>query len=162
MRKTPPTIWTTFGTFWPICFVPTTYLAETKMSQQKNNQKVACNMSNLPPILVSIFSFLLLPTGSPLMKLGQVWPLWPLPDHTKCFLTLKCSPQPSIHIFWKSKKNWQSRRRRLRAGWSGSGLLLKANTSRPLLLHLRIFLPLTLDLLCHGDFLHFSGGFKKP
>ena len=47
------------------------HIAETKMSQ-KNNQKVACNMSNLPPILVSIFSFLVLPTGSPLMKLGQI------------------------------------------------------------------------------------------
>ena len=74
------------------------------MSQQKNNQKVACNMSNLSPILVSIFSFLLLPTGSPLMKLGQFWPFGPPPDHPKWYLTSKSSPQPSISIFRKSKK----------------------------------------------------------
>ena len=36
-------------------------------SQEKNNQKVVCNMSNLPSILVSIFSFLMLTTRSPLM-----------------------------------------------------------------------------------------------
>ena len=50
------------------------------------------------------FAFLLLPTGSPLMKLRQVCPLWPPPDHTECNLTEKSSPQPSILIFRKSKK----------------------------------------------------------
>ena len=87
-------------------FVPTTYLAETKMSQQKNNQKVACNMSNLSPILVSIFSFLLLPTGSPLMKLRQFWPFQPPPDHTKCYLAAKSSPQPWIHTSSKIKNKF--------------------------------------------------------
>ena len=74
------------------------------MSQQKNNQKVVCNMYNLAPILVSNFPLLLLPTGSPLMKLWQFWPFQSPPDHPKCYLTAKSSPQPSIHIFRKSKK----------------------------------------------------------
>ena len=74
------------------------------MFQQKNNQKVVCNMYNLAPILVSNFPLLLLPTGSPLMKLWQFWPFQSPPDHTKCYLTAKSSPQPSIHIFRKSQK----------------------------------------------------------
>ena len=59
--------------FWPFTkkWFPTSYLAETKMFQQKNNPKVVCNMYNRVPFLVSHFSFLLLPTGSPLMKLWQ-------------------------------------------------------------------------------------------
>ena len=86
---------------------PTSYLAQARMFQQKNNQKVVCNMYNWAPILVSNLSFLLLPTGSPLMKLWQFWPFQSPPDHTKCYLTAKSSPQPSIHIFRKSKKKWQ-------------------------------------------------------
>ena len=74
------------------------------MFQQKNNQKVVCNMYNLAPILVSNFPLLLLPTGSPLMKLWQFWPFQSPPDHPKCYLTAKSSPQPSIHIFRKSQK----------------------------------------------------------
>ena len=54
--------------------------------------------------LVSHFSFLLLPTVSPLMKLWQFWPFQSPPDHPKCYLTAKSSPQPSIHIFRKSQK----------------------------------------------------------
>ena len=61
-------------------------------------------MYNLAPILVSNFPLLLLPTGSPLMKLWQFWPFQSPPDHPKCYLTAKSSPQPSIHIFRKSKK----------------------------------------------------------
>ena len=77
-----------------------------RCSKRKITKKVLarCLTFHLFWTLVSIFSFLLLPTGSTLMKLGQVWPLWPPPDHTKCFLTLKSSPQPFIYIFRKSKK----------------------------------------------------------
>ena len=64
-EKHPPNFRSTFATFRPNFFLPTSYLAETKMSEQKNSQKVVCNMSNLSPILVRIFFFLLLPTGSP-------------------------------------------------------------------------------------------------
>ena len=96
--------WTRLALFYRFFFLPTSYLVETKMSQQKNNQKVACNMSNFSPILVSNISFLLLPTGSPIMKLGQFWPFGPPPDHPKWYLTSKSSPQPSISIFRKSKK----------------------------------------------------------
>ena len=38
------------------------------------------------------------------MKSRKVWPLRPPPDHTKCNLTAKSSPQPSILIFRKSLK----------------------------------------------------------
>ena len=44
-----PTFPGIFCTFWPNFFYSTSYLAETQMSQQTNNQKVSCNMSNLPP-----------------------------------------------------------------------------------------------------------------
>ena len=54
--------------------------------------------------MVGHFSFLLLATGSPLLKSWQFWPFQSPPDHTKCYLTAKSSPQPSIHIFRKSKK----------------------------------------------------------
>ena len=54
--------------------------------------------------MVSHFPLLLLPTGSPLMKFRQVWPLRHSPDHTKRNLTEKSSPQPSILIFRKSQK----------------------------------------------------------
>ena len=58
---------------------------------------LTCNLPpNLPPILVSIFPFCLSRQGPPLWKKGQVWPLWPLPDHTKCFLTLK---SPTFHTY---------------------------------------------------------------
>ena len=65
-----------------------------RMFQQKNNQKVVCNLYNWTPILVSNLSILLLPTGSPLMKLWQFWPFQSPPDHTKCYLTAKISTQP--------------------------------------------------------------------
>ena len=46
-----------------ICFQAWDFNVPRRDVQQKNNQKVACNMSNLPAIWVSIFSFLLLTTG---------------------------------------------------------------------------------------------------
>ena len=46
-------------------------LAETKMLHHKKDQKVTCNMLQLTFICVSNFGFILLPTGSPLTKLGQ-------------------------------------------------------------------------------------------
>ena len=49
-------------------------------------------------------AFILLPTGSPLTKLGQFWPLLTSPGLTKCYLTAKSSLQHSIHIFRKSQK----------------------------------------------------------
>ena len=36
--------------------------------------------------------------------LKQVWPLRPPPDHTKCNLTAKSSPQPNILIFRKRRR----------------------------------------------------------
>ena len=54
---------------------------------------MACKKYNDGPILVSTFSFLLLPTRSPLWN-------W----STKGYRTAKSSPQPSIIIFGKSKK----------------------------------------------------------
>ena len=77
------------------------------MLQHKKTPKVMCNMLKLATICASHFAFLLLPTGSPLMKLGQFWPLLPPPGQTKCYLTAKSSLQHSIHIFRKSKKNQQ-------------------------------------------------------
>ena len=73
-----------------------------KMFQQKNKQQVVCNLVS---ILASNFSLLLLPTGSPLTKLRQFWPLLPPPKHTICCMTAKSSLQPSIYR--KSKKDWQ-------------------------------------------------------
>ena len=63
-----------------------------------------CNMLQLTFICVMNFSFILLPTGSPLPKVGQFWPLLPSPDQTKCFLSAKRSLQHSIYILRKSKK----------------------------------------------------------
>ena len=75
-----------------------------KKLQHKKNQKVTCNMLQLTFICVSYFGFILLPTGSPLMKLGQFWPLLPSPGKTKCYMNAKSSLQHSIHIFRKSQK----------------------------------------------------------
>ena len=66
-----------------------------------------CNMLKLATICASHFAFLLLPTGSPLMKLSQFWTLLPSPGQTNWYLTAKSSLQHSIHIFRKSKKNQQ-------------------------------------------------------
>ena len=65
------------------------------------------NMPQLTFICVMNFAFILLSTGSPLMKLGQFWPLLPSPGQTKCYMTAKSSLPYSIYIFGKSKKNWQ-------------------------------------------------------
>ena len=62
------------------------------------------NMPQLTFICVMNFAFILLPTGSPLMKLGQFWPLLPSPGQTKCYMTAKSSLLHSIYIFRKSKK----------------------------------------------------------
>ena len=51
-----------------------------------------------------LFWLVFFPSCCSLMKLRQFWPFQPPPDPTKCFLTAKSSPQPSIHIFRKSKK----------------------------------------------------------
>ena len=77
------------------------------MLQHKKTPKVTCNVLKLATICASHFAFLLLPTGSPLMKISQFWPLLPPPGQTKCYLTAKSSLQHSIHIFRKSKKNQQ-------------------------------------------------------
>ena len=72
-------------------------LAETKMSQQKNNQKVACNLSNLPPlILVSIFSFLLLLTGAILTIPATSWPPEIETDLKKQFPTFRTGYHKSM------------------------------------------------------------------
>ena len=62
------------------------------------------NMLQLTFVCVNNFSFILLPTGSPLTILGQFWPLLPSPGLTKRCLTAKSSLQHSIHIFRKSHK----------------------------------------------------------
>ena len=67
----PPTYLRYFQYLGPKKWFPTPKLAETKMLQHKKNQKVTCNMLQLTFICVSYFGFILLPTGSPLMKLGQ-------------------------------------------------------------------------------------------
>ena len=41
------------------------------IGKRKKTQKVTCNVLKLATICASHFAFLLLPTGSPLMKLGQ-------------------------------------------------------------------------------------------
>ena len=47
------------------------YIAETKMLQHKKIPKVTCTVLKLATICASHFAFILLPTGSPLTKLGQ-------------------------------------------------------------------------------------------
>ena len=70
--------------------------------QTKPNPKVMWNILQLTFICVMNFAFILFPTESPLVKLGQFWPLLPSPCCTKCYLIAKISLQHSI--FMKSQK----------------------------------------------------------
>ena len=70
--------------------------------QTQPNPKVMWNILQLTFICVMNFAFILFPTESPLVKLGQFWPLLPSPGWTKCYLIAKSSLQHSI--FMKSQK----------------------------------------------------------
>ena len=70
--------------------------------QTQPNPKVMWNILQLTFICVMNFAFILFPTESPLVKLGQFWPLLPSPGCTKCYLIAKSSLQHSI--FMKSQK----------------------------------------------------------
>ena len=70
--------------------------------QTQPNPKVMWNILQLTFICVMNFAFILIPKESPLVKLGQFWPLLPSPGQTKCYKTAKSSLQHSI--FMKSQK----------------------------------------------------------
>ena len=129
---------------------PTSYLAQARMFQQKNNQKVVCNMYNWAPILVSNFSFLLLPTGSPLMKSWQFWLFQSPPNHTNCYLTAKSSPWlPNLQftclgklikmIFFRESQKYEMRGGSFYApptSYKVKGSLPYSSTYHPLLSHM--------------------------
>ena len=62
------------------------------------------NMLQLTFFCVMNFAFILLPTGSPLMKLGQFWPLLPPPSMTKYYFTEQSSLWHSFYIFRNREK----------------------------------------------------------
>ena len=68
----PPTYLRYFQYLGPKKWFPTPKLAKTKMLQHKKAPKVTCNVLKLATFCVSHFAFLLLPTGSTLMKLDQI------------------------------------------------------------------------------------------
>ena len=89
-------ICTTFflGLFWgrePQKWFPTPFLAKTSMSQLRINLKTTSDMLVQASLLVRFFGSLLLSTGSPLLKLGEFWPVLPPHDRMRFFWALKSS-----------------------------------------------------------------------
>ena len=95
-------ILTFFLQCWQLFTMLTNFDKFGGLGQTQPNPKVMWNILQLTFICVMNFAFILFPTESPLVKLGQFWPLLPSPGWTKCYLIAKSSLQHSI--FMKSQK----------------------------------------------------------